>query len=100
MEALSTWHRVGRWFPLGGSLRALGDARQARQVLLQLAAPAESYRTARSKTVTAAETGTGHGVYAGDRGGLQGLPNPPVRLSIGSPPGVRSFPGRRGGDRH
>jgi hypothetical protein len=47
MEALSTWCRVGRWYPLGGSHRALGDAEAARQVLLQLAAPVGSYRAAR-----------------------------------------------------
>lgn len=47
MEALSTWHRFGRWIPLGGSHRALGDAHDARQVLLRLAAPVESYRAAR-----------------------------------------------------
>ena len=48
MEALSTWRRVGRWYPLGGNHRARGDAEAARQVLLQLAAPVDSYRTARS----------------------------------------------------
>jgi DNA polymerase III epsilon subunit-like protein len=48
MEALSTWHRVGWWYPLGGGHRALGDAEAARQVLLQLAAPVDSYRAARS----------------------------------------------------
>ena len=46
MEALSTWRRVGRWSPLGGSHRALGDAQAARQVLLRLAAPIEAYRDA------------------------------------------------------
>lgn len=46
MEALSTWRRVGRWSPLGGSHRALGDAEAARQVLLLLAAPVEAYRQA------------------------------------------------------
>jgi hypothetical protein len=49
MEALSTWHRVSRWFPLGGAHRALGDTLDARQVLLQLAAPIESYRAARPR---------------------------------------------------
>jgi hypothetical protein len=48
MEALSTWHRVGYWYPLGGRHRAPGDAEAARQVLLRLAAPADSYRAARS----------------------------------------------------
>ena len=48
MEALSTWHRVGYWYPLGGCHRALGDAEAARQVLLQLAAPVDSCRAARS----------------------------------------------------
>lgn len=48
MEALSTWHRVGQWYPLGGRHRALGDTGAARQVLQQLAAPADSYRAARS----------------------------------------------------
>jgi hypothetical protein len=47
VEALRTWRRVGRWSPLGGSHRALGDAAEARQVLLTLAAPADSYRAAR-----------------------------------------------------
>ena len=47
MEALSTWHRVSHWFPLGGSHRALGDTDDTRQVLLQLAAPIESYRATR-----------------------------------------------------
>jgi hypothetical protein len=48
MEALSTWRRVGRWSPLGGSHRALGDAQAARQVLLQLTAPVGSCQTASS----------------------------------------------------
>ena len=48
MEALSTWHRVSHWYPLGGRHRALGDTGAARQVLLQLAAPADSYRAARN----------------------------------------------------
>jgi DNA polymerase III epsilon subunit-like protein len=48
MEALSAWRRVGRWSPLGGSHRALGDAQAARQVLLQLTAPIGSCRTASS----------------------------------------------------
>jgi len=48
MEALSTWHRVSYWYPLGGCHRALGDAEAARQVLIQLAAPVDSYRAARS----------------------------------------------------
>jgi hypothetical protein len=48
MEALSAWRRAGRWSPLGGGRRALGDAQAARQVLLQLTAPAGSCRTASS----------------------------------------------------
>ena len=47
MEAQSTWLRIGRWLPLGGGHRARGDALDARQVLLRLAAPVESYRAAR-----------------------------------------------------
>jgi hypothetical protein len=47
MEAQSTWLRIGRWLPLGGGHRARGDALDARQVLLCLAAPVESYRAAR-----------------------------------------------------
>jgi hypothetical protein len=47
MEAQSVWLRIGRWLPLGGGHRARGDAEAARQVLQQLAAPAESYRPAR-----------------------------------------------------
>jgi hypothetical protein len=46
MDARSTWLRVGRWFALGGNHRALGDAREARQVLMRLTAPVESYRAA------------------------------------------------------
>jgi DNA polymerase III epsilon subunit-like protein len=47
MEARSTWLRIGRWVPLGGSHRARGDAEAARQVLRHLATPVESYRAAR-----------------------------------------------------
>jgi hypothetical protein len=43
MEALRIWRRVGRWSRLGGGHRALGDAEAARQVLMRLAAPVESY---------------------------------------------------------
>ena len=44
MEAQSVWLRIGRWLPLGGGHRALGDAQAARQVLLRLAAPVEAYQ--------------------------------------------------------
>lgn len=37
MDARSTWARVGHRIPLGGGHRALGDARDARTVLQQLA---------------------------------------------------------------
>jgi hypothetical protein len=33
MRARSTWARVGRWMPLGGGHRALGDTQEARTVL-------------------------------------------------------------------
>ena len=47
MEARSAWLRVVRWLPLGGGHRALGDAQDARQVLLRLAATVESYQATR-----------------------------------------------------
>ncbi|GAB3278483.1 hypothetical protein GCM10027589_04660 [Actinocorallia lasiicapitis] len=40
MNARSTWLRIGRWLPLGGGHRALGDALDARTVLQALGAPA------------------------------------------------------------
>ncbi|MER5424379.1 3'-5' exonuclease [Streptosporangium roseum] len=42
MEARSTWARVGRWLPLGGGHRALGDAHEALAVLQALGAPSQS----------------------------------------------------------
>ncbi|WP_019635110.1 3'-5' exonuclease [Actinomadura atramentaria] len=39
MQARSTWARTGRWLPLGGNHRALGDARDARTILQTLVAP-------------------------------------------------------------
>ena len=47
MEAQSVWLRIGR-VPPGGGHRARGDAEASRQILQQLAAPVESYRTAPS----------------------------------------------------
>jgi DNA polymerase III epsilon subunit-like protein len=44
MEALRIWRRVGRWSPLGGGHRALGDCRVAREVLMKMSAPVEAYR--------------------------------------------------------
>ncbi|MET9067778.1 3'-5' exonuclease [Streptosporangium sandarakinum] len=40
MEARSTWARIGRWLPLGGGHRALGDAHEALAVLQALGVPA------------------------------------------------------------
>jgi DNA polymerase III epsilon subunit-like protein len=39
MNRRSDWERIGRWLPLGGGHRALGDARAARDVLLGMTAP-------------------------------------------------------------
>ncbi len=39
MEALSDWDGSGRWSPLGGGHRALGDALKALEVLHELAEP-------------------------------------------------------------
>jgi DNA polymerase III epsilon subunit-like protein len=39
MNRRSDWARTGRWLPLGGGHRALGDALAARDVLLGMTAP-------------------------------------------------------------
>ncbi|MEV7012033.1 3'-5' exonuclease [Streptosporangium sp. NPDC051022] len=39
MQARSVWARVGRWLPLGGGHRALGDARDALRVLQAIGTP-------------------------------------------------------------
>ncbi|GLX06584.1 3'-5' exonuclease [Microbispora sp. NBRC 16548] len=44
MRARSTWARIGRWLPLGGGHRALGDALDARRVLQAIGAPTERTR--------------------------------------------------------
>lgn len=44
MNARSAWLRTGYRLPLGGGHRALGDAQAAREILMTLAAPPESYR--------------------------------------------------------
>jgi hypothetical protein len=39
MQARSVWARVGYWLPLGGGHRALGDARDAHELLHAIASP-------------------------------------------------------------
>ncbi|MGR6924254.1 3'-5' exonuclease [[Actinomadura] parvosata] len=39
MQARSIWARIGCWLPLGGGHRALGDARDAYELLHAIAAP-------------------------------------------------------------
>ncbi len=40
MLARTDWTRAGRWLPLGGGHRALGDTQEARRRLLEMTAPA------------------------------------------------------------